>query len=162
MFYVKKAIDDLNNLINTTREDLKDFDTHTAGEYEIWELFVNDFNKICLFKDVFMKGDIKQSLEYVSTCETSVREMIPSSTYELIGGKLIHAKDKSFDNVISKTTAYQELVSHIFKIYENKKDATEYEEKLSSIIEPYAFNKITSNPHTEQSEKLVKRIKRTI
>lgn len=181
MFYVKKAIDDLDNLINKTHEYLKNFDTHTSDDYDIWELLHHDFNKICWFKDVFMKGDIKQSLEYVYSFETSVRDMIPSSTYELIGGRLIHDEDKSFDNVISHSPKYQELVSVIFSLYKNDKDATKHEEELYSIIKPYAFNKeetlldlnnernvlLDCLKHLEtfpdeQSEKLVKRIKRTI
>lgn len=159
MHYVARALHDLNSSIITfekqVKADREDFQSQkrSYGDFMSDEdlglslvvLQEQDLYKLKSFQSLMKSGDLKSALNYASEfMETSVRDMIPSSTYEFVGGKLLHEKDMSFRSDKVVNDSYYALTAEILKDYENGNvtQAKANEEVLNKQIDPHKIGKV--------------------
>lgn len=193
MHYVARALHDLNSSIITfekqVTKDREEFESQkkSYGDFmsdedlgiALVKLQEQDLYKLKSFQNLLKSGDLKSALNYSNQfMETSVRDMIPASTYEFIGGKLLHQKDMSFksDEVINDS--YYALTSKILKSYAtgNAEQAKKDEEVLNKKIDPHKIGKASPSEPTSilnqclkhletmddsTSKELVKKIKKS-
>lgn len=171
MYYVKRALSELNKVIVTNASQLKkereEFESNkkSMGKYfSDFDLGLNtislresDLSKLQTFESILKEGDIREALEFTRYLETAAREMIPHSTYELIGGTLIHEKHKSFNNEVAIDSEYKYLVSCAIQNYVKglKDQAEDYEIKLNKKLQPFVLNSKTSAKKEDNKDLLL-------
>lgn len=156
MKYVLNAMQDLDKAINKANDNIilaklsinQTLPQHLLTlENKTVALLESDFSKLTHFKDLFLSGDVDVALYYAGSClETACRDMIPPSTYEIMGGRLLHRKDMLFD---ARVVDYQfkETVGKALSFYKdgNIAAANEMEALITADIEPYAYKNKSNN-----------------
>lgn len=159
MHYVARALHNLNSSIITfekqVKADREDFQSQKRayGDFmsdedlglPLVELQEQDLYKLKSFQSLLKSGDLKSALNYASEfMETSVRDMIPASTYEFVGGKLLHEKDMSFRSDKVLNDRYYYLAAKILKSYADGDvaQAKVNEEILNKQIDPHKIGKV--------------------
>lgn len=156
MKYVLNAMQDLDKAINNAQNNIilarlsinQTLPPHLLNlENKSVALMESDFSKLDHFKDLFLSGNLNAALSYAgSTLETACRDMIPASTYEIMGGRLVHNKDMLFDHRVVDRE-FKELVGKTLSFYKSGDiaAANQLESVIGGNIEPYAYKNKTSN-----------------
>lgn len=134
IYLFKRGINDLSSVIAEFEHDFKELrETYEKNKASVGQYFSDsdldlglvemkerDLCNLKTVKELIEQGECKQALEYSARFDTAIRDSIPVTTYELMGGGLIHDSDKTFTlKGLSKETYYEKL-NDIAAGYANK------------------------------------------
>lgn len=140
MYYVQQAVCDLEQVISSNKNILDKVQGQSMSR--VMRAYTYQLDELL---SIIKAGNIREALYYaIYNLETYVRDMIPHTTYEILGGRLLHRKDMSFVSSEVIDDEYFELVESILSNYANDNitRALELERELFEKISPYALKKI--------------------
>lgn len=121
----------------------RDLDHELQDAMEIHKALICDFGSFKYFAESYFSGNLFVAKSIIRHFDTYLRDKIPHLVYELVGGSLVHAKDRSINPKINKDIL-MESASIIINSY-NLGNESEAKSK-----EVHFFNKYSSTVTIKQ------------